>query len=71
MQDAIAGLKNGTIDPSKEIEIEGIETEAQRKAKEDDAAQRKTKYLVTLPSRDPLPNTEGLSSHIFLSSATR
>lgn len=47
MQDAISGLKNGSIDASKEIKIEGIETESERKAKEEDAAQRKAKYLVT------------------------
>jgi hypothetical protein len=51
VQDAISGLKNGTIDPSKEIKIEGIETETQRKAKDDEAAQRKTKYLVPLVPR--------------------
>jgi hypothetical protein len=46
VQDAIKGLKEGTLDPSKEIKIEGIETESEKKAKADELARKKTDYLA-------------------------
>jgi hypothetical protein len=46
VQAAIQGLKDGTLDPSKEIEIEGIETEKEKQAKADELARKKEDYLV-------------------------
>mmetsp|Transcript_21311 Transcript_21311/g.27710 ORF Transcript_21311/g.27710 Transcript_21311/m.27710 type:complete len:1112 (+) Transcript_21311:77-3412(+) len=46
VQEAIQGLKDGTLDPSKEIEIEGIETEAVKKAKAEELAKKKEAYLI-------------------------
>jgi len=46
VQDAIQGLKDGTLDPSKEIKIAGIETESEKKAKVDELARKKVDYLA-------------------------
>lgn len=46
VQAAIQGLKDGTLDPSKEIEIEGIETEKEKQAKADELARKKEDYLA-------------------------
>lgn len=46
MQDAVRGLKEGTLDPTKEIEIEGIETESTRAAQAAELARKKADYQV-------------------------
>ena len=54
VQDAIKGLKDGTLDPTKEIEIEGLETEEKKRAKEEEQARKKAEYLVILCSKHEL-----------------
>ena len=54
VQDAIKGLKDGTLDPTKEIEIEGLETEEKKRAKEEEKARKKAEYLVILCSKHEL-----------------
>lgn len=46
VQDAIRGLKDGTLDPTKEIKIEGIETEEEKKSKAEELARKKEEYLA-------------------------
>ena len=54
VQDAIKGLKDGTLDPTKEIEIEGLETEEKKRSKEEEQARKKAEYLVILCSKHEL-----------------
>ena len=61
VQDAISGLKNGTLDPSAEIHIEGLETAEVKARKEEELAKKKADYLVRqqatrTPSRSPKNN---------------
>merc|ERR1711918_67998 len=46
VEKAIKGLKNGTIDPSQEIIIDGIETEEQIRKKEEEKRVREKKQKV-------------------------
>jgi hypothetical protein len=47
VQEAIRGLKDGTIDASKEIVIEGLETESAKAEKAAKLAKKKADYLVS------------------------
>jgi aspartokinase len=62
VQDAIKGLQEGTLDPTKEIKIEGIETEEERVSKAEELARKKEEYLVT--------HGELITSYIFTIACT-
>ena len=58
VQDAIQGLADGTVDPHKEIEIEGIETTKQKKEREALEAKRKVDYAERMAKKAAMRKQE-------------
>ena len=58
VQDAIQGLADGTVDPHKEIEIEGIETMKQKKEREALEAKRKVDYAERMAKKAAMRKQE-------------